>query len=82
MRVAVAFVVGGTVLLGVACGGTLEEDYRRGRLRPSEPPAETPEGDTRDGDDDEARTRRTAHPRTNAAARMGGVGEAAPRVRS
>ena len=61
-----------TLLIGAACGGTLEDDYRRGRVGGSD----TPE---RPSVEDDSETG-SAHYGTKAAGNMGFVGEIAPGV--
>lgn len=73
MAVTVALAVGGAMLLGSACGGTLEDDYRRGRLRPSGPSEDTEEQDPDSAAPD-------AHGLTTTPSSIGDVGERAPRV--
>ena len=73
MAVAVALAMSGAVLAAGACGGTLEDDYRRGRVPPSEPTDDT-------SDQDEDRAAPTAHDATRTTSSIGFVGETAPRV--
>jgi hypothetical protein len=61
------------MVLGAACGGTLEDDYRRGRVGDTDTP-ETPST----GDDGKSGS---AHSGTKAAGNIGWMGEPAPEVR-